>query len=804
MATRGKKKRGRGRKARPRRRLQPSKSRNRVIGVLLVVTVLGLLGTYAYFSRNLPPVSVLRDYRPPETTRVYDRHGAVIGEIFSERRTVIPMSEVPRHVVLSVLAAEDADFYEHEGLDYAGIVRAVVRDVAAGRAKQGGSTITQQVVKLMLLTPERTLSRKLRELILARRLERELTKDEILHLYLNNVNFGHGRYGIEEATQYYFGRSASELTLAEAALLAGIPQAPARLSPRTNPEAAKRRQAYVLDQLEDKRDVYWDDLPEERIEAARSEDVKLVDRPDGGGSAPEVLAIARTELRATAGDEALQRGGYKIHTTIDLGLQQAARGALQRGLSAIDKRQGYRGAYPRGRRAPKASTPTKSLRMGRTYVAKVAGANDEQGYIELDVAGHDALLRMRDIRRYNPKKVEASAFAKSGDLFPVSITQLPEGDDPAIARLERGPEGAVVVIDPRSRDVLALVGGYRAKSGFNRATQAIRQPGSTFKPIVYARAIQSRRFTPASLVVDAPAVYDEWKPRNYEQWNYRGAVRLREALAKSINMVAVRVIEDLGVHDVAEFARQLGFTTKLQEDMALALGASGVKPIELTNAYATLAGGGRWAPTRVIDRIIGPDGTPVRMPRNEPARDVMSPAEAYVMTSMLRSVVTEGTGSPAQRLDQPVGGKTGTSNQARDAWFVGYSPSAVAGVWVGFDDQRPLGRRENGTRTALPIWIDVMQDADRSARQDAFAMPSGLLITRIDPHSGLLAYDGQEDAIQEVFLTGTSPVDVARPPDVADPNMFLMEQFEDVEEAPRPPPRNNDPDDRVLGGLAPP
>jgi len=352
--------------------------------------------------------------------------------------------------------------------------------------------------------------------------------------------------------------------------------------------------------------------------------------------------------------------------------------------------------------------------------------------------------------------------------------------------------------------VLALIGGFAAVSGFNRATQAVRQPGSTFKPIVYARAIQSRRFTAASLVVDAPAVYDEWKPRNYEQWNYQGAVRLRQALARSINMVAIRVVEEIGVQDVAEFARQVGISTKLEEDMALALGASGVKPIELANAYATFAAGGRWAPTRIVSRIVAPGGAQVPMAADEPARDVMSPNEAYVVTSMLRSVVTEGTGTPAQRLDRAVVGKTGTSNEARDAWFVGYSPSIVAGVWVGFDDQRSLGKRETGTRTALPIWIDVMSAADQTPKETDFAMPSGVIRARIDPASGLLAYEGQQDAFEEVFLSGTAPTEVARSPDVADPNLFLMEQFDEERDggstgAPRPLR-----EDRVLGGVAPP
>jgi penicillin-binding protein 1A len=776
----------------------------KLLGGALVVGALMVLGGYAYFSRDLPSVATLRDYQPPQTTRVYDRNRKVLGEIFSERRTVIPMKDVPRNVVLSVLAAEDADFYEHEGLDYSGILRAVGRDILEGRAAQGGSTITQQVVKLMLLTPERTISRKIRELILARRLENELTKDEILHLYLNNVNFGHGRYGIQEAAQYYFGKNAKQLTLPESSLLAGIPQAPARLSPRRNPEAARRRQRYVLAQLEAKRDVYWPDLSKEAIQAARDAKVEPIPLPEAGGAAPEILTIARRMLRDAAGEDAMGAGGYQIHTSIDIDLQRDARSALQKGLRAIDERQGYRGTIrSKRRRAPKPTAPVKSLRMGRTYFAKVSGTNDEDERISLNVAGHDAVLRMRDLVRYNPERLAASRFAKKGDVFPVSIVELGSEEDPAIAKAERGPEGAVVVIEPRSRDVLALVGSYEARSGFNRATQAIRQPGSTFKPMVYARAIQSRRFTPASIVVDAPAVYDEWKPRNYEEWNYQGAIRLRQALARSINMVAIRVIEDVGVSDVAEFARQNGITTKLEEDMALALGASGVRPIELTNAYATFASGGRWAPARIVTRIVAPDGSEVPLPPAERARDVMEPSEAYVMTSMLRSVVMEGTGTPAQRLERPVVGKTGTSNDTRDAWFMGYSPTVVAGVWVGFDDSRSLGKRETGTRAALPIWIELIESADQTPKETDFAVPSGVIVTNIDPASGLLAYPGQEDAIQEVFLSGTAPVEVARPPDVADPNLFLMEQYDDGESGSSEGPRRSR-EERVLGGMAAP
>ncbi len=761
----------------------------RRVGVALLVLIalagIGVAGTFWYYGRDLPTVEQLRDYRPPQTTRVLDRNGEVLGEVFTERRTVVPMEKIPRALVVCVLAAEDADFYRHEGLDYPGILRAIGRDVLAGRPAQGASTITQQVVKLMLLTPERTVARKMKELILARRLEQELTKDEILHLYLNHINFGHGRYGVQEAARFYFDKDVEELTLAEASLIAGVPQAPGRLSPRSHPEAARRRQQYVLAQLEDKRAQYWPDISSEDIAEARDATVRLAPRPESSLVAPEVVVTARAALREIVGDEAFARGGFTIHTTIDAELQQRAREALQSNLRDLDERHGYRGPLEPPRRRRRAPAEVEDLRTGRTYEAVVTGSDDEAGVLLLDVGGHAATAEIP--ARYNPDELAPSRFAAEGARVRVSILREADPDEEdarADARLELGPEGAVVVIEPRTRDVLALVGGYEAVAGFDRATQAERQPGSAFKPVVYALSLRARRFTPASIVVDAPAVYDQWQPSNYERWRYEGQVRLREALAKSINLVAVRVIEDVSPEQTVDFARQLGLTTTLDPSLALALGASDVRPIELVNAYATFAAGGRWQPTRIIARIEGPDGREIPLGDPEPARDVMTPAEAYLITSLLTSVVQDGTATAARRLGRPLAGKTGTSNEARDAWFVGYSPSVVAGVWIGFDDRRPLGRRESGGRAALPVCADVMRAAldDRPAVD--FPVPSGVVTARIDPESGLLAYEGMENAIEEVFLEGTAPTESARPPDVADPSTFLMEQFGAGSEAP--------------------
>ncbi|MDD9940689.1 MAG: PBP1A family penicillin-binding protein [Myxococcales bacterium] len=774
-ATKRASKRGRGRK-------KARSGRQRLVLTLTALVFLGaaglltMVGVFAYYSRDLPTVAALRDYEPAQVTRIVDRRGAVLNEVFEERRTVVPMERIPRVLVLSVLAAEDADFYRHRGLDYAGIVRALLRDAISGRAMQGASTITQQIVKNVLLTPERTIERKVRELILARRLEQELSKDDILGLYLNHIYFGHGRYGVQEASLYYFGKDVSELSLAEASLMAGIPQAPARLSPAKHPQAAKQRQQYVLTQLSAKRLQYWPDLTEAQIDGARTEKVKVVADANVEGGAPEVVGQAKRVLLEAVGEQAAKRGGYTVKTTIDLALQAKVRAALRRGLERLDARRELVGPLRKPGKRTKRPKQVAKLRVGRAYDAVVTGTDDATGTIRLSLAGHGAEASLSASKRFNPEQLPASKFAPKGARVRASVLRLPT-KGPVPAKLEIGPQGAVVVIDPRSREVLALVGGDRATYGFNRATQAVRQPGSTFKPIAYGLALDSGKYTPASLVLDAPEVYDEWKPDNYETRNYAGAVRLRQGLAKSINLVAVRVTADLTPASVAEFARDLGIETKLEEDLALSLGASGVRPIELVNAYATFASGGRYQRERLVRSIVRGDGERIAMPEQEPPRDVMQPAAAYLLTSMLQSVVQEGTARAARKLKRPAAGKTGTSNKARDAWFVGFTPEIVVGVWIGYDDHRPLGRGESGAKTALPIWLDVVKAAVGDRPPVDFPVPSGVVRVQIDPKSGKLAYEGQEDALEEVFLAGTEPTESAPPPDVVDERAYIMQQL---------------------------
>jgi penicillin-binding protein 1A len=757
-----------------------------------LVALVGL-GTLWYYSRDLPSADALRKYTPPQTTRIVDRKGALLAELYTERRTVVSMEKVPRVLVLSVLAAEDADFYHHAGMDLPSLLRVVGKLILKGRATQGGSTITQQVVKNLLLSPERTLERKIKELILARRIEQELKKDEILWLYLNHINFGHGRYGVEEASQYYFGKHVEQLNLTEASLIAGIPQSPTYLSPRTHPDAARKRQLFVLGQLEQKRDLYWDDLPLAEIEAARQKPAQLAPAPVVNMDAPELTSLVKQTLVDAVGAERAARGGFTVVTTIDDALQVSARKALRHGLEEHDSRHAHvapftapklsDAAFAKLRDETRVDHPARTkLEVGKTYDAVMMGAPDAS-HVELSINGVSALCNLSDLARYNPKGLAAKDVARPGVKLRATVLSMP-GGKPVLARLVPGAEGATIVIEPRTREVLALVGGYEAGSGFNRALQAVRQPASTFKPVVYALGIQSRKFTPATMVIDAPSAYDgKYEPANYD--TFEGPVLLRYALARSKNSVAVRVIEELRPPAVAEMARAFGITTQLEPkqpeqrdgNLSLALGAWEVKLSELANVYATLAAGGRYQPLRFVKRIVDSAGHEVKLTPVEGPRDVLTPAEAYVVTNLLTSVIEEGTGAKAKALGRPAAGKTGTSNEACDTWFMGYTSELTAGVWIGYDDRRSLGAKESGSKAALPVWLDIMKAAHQGKPVRGFDVPSGVVSAKIDPATGKLAYEGQQNALDEVFVEGTVPTEVALPPDVADPTTFLMEQL---------------------------
>jgi penicillin-binding protein 1A len=735
--------------------------------------VAGLIGLFAFYGSdpNLPKISKLDDFRPKQVTRILDRVGTPIGELGLEKRTVIPYAQIPKVLVNAVVAAEDADYFHHEGIDYRGMLRAFIENVLRGRTAQGGSTITQQVVKTMLLTPERTMRRKVQEIILARQLSQKLSKEEVLGLYLNQIYYGHGRYGCEEAARYYFGKSVREVNLAEAALLAGLPQSPERLSPRKHPDAAKTRQRYVLGQMAE-----HGFIERKAADKVAGEPIRLAKEPLAarGMAAEAVDQVAR--LLSERGERAGE-SGVTVQTTIDAKLQELARQTIERGLEDLDARQGYRG--PTGHVAPKAldkkraelkkahGDGLKDSEVVEGLVTRVEkdAADPKLGKLFVDVGapeGEGTVDFGLEPRYAKGPKPLAERFVP-GDLVRVRVaSERPRSEKtPLPLALELGPQAAMVVLDPQTRDVLALVGGYDYHPGaFDRATRARRQPGSAFKPIVYAAAIEARKITPASVLNDSPEVYALWKPQNYEKEEFRGPVRVRTALAHSINTVAIKVLSEVGIPEAKSVATRMGLTSPLPDDLglAMALGAMTVTPIELASVYATFANGGNRGETSLI-RAVGAE----KMPQGklEPG---LAPEVAYVMTSLMRSVLDEGTAhGAAAKLRRPAAGKTGTSNGQRDAWFVGYTPELLAAVWIGFDDMHKLGKGEAGGRTAAPIWAEFMAKALAGKPTKDFTPPRGVVIQRIDKATGLLAAPGQEvGTLDEVFLDGTAPTEQAQ------------------------------------------
>lgn len=743
----------------------------RKVGVVSLWTLLGigivsavvLVVFIRQMAQGLPDVQRLEHgYKPPEVTRILARDGTLLADVFSERRTVVPFERMPDHLKSAFLAAEDAGFYEHEGLDYLGLLRALAKNLAAGRVKQGGSTITQQVVKNVLLDHERSYKRKIRETILAYEIERTLSKDQILALYMNHLYLGHGRYGVEEAGVYYFGKHVQGLDPAESALLAGIISSPERYSPRKNEKLALERRAYVLAQMKAK-----GFMTAEAYAAYVDAPLKLSPVPETESDlAPEVVSLAKSVLEKKLGERA-RRGGFRVDTTIDPALQVAARKALRAGLDGYLKRQKLAPPYTLESRKlwgkPFTGTP---VRHG-VYVGRVVARDDAAGTIDVQVGTVVGRVSLTREERYNPTHLTPTNFVGDGAALRVRMLESPERADaadaaPVALALELGPQAALVAIDPATGEVRALIGNYEAlPGGLDRATSARRQPGSTFKPVFYGYALGTGAVTPATTFTfpaenaparpadapaDAPPAVD--------------VLSLRQGVARSDNRVAREVFRTVGAENVVAFARALGITSRLEPDESLALGSYEVTPLELANAYVPFAAGGRLTEAKVIASIQD-HGGPVDLGPTPPPRQVMKPEVAYLLTSLLESVVQEGTGKRALALGRPVAGKTGTTNKAKDAWFVGYSVDLVVAVWVGYDDAIPLGSSESGASAALPIWLEFMQAAHQGKPKVSFPRPPGIVELSIDPKTGLLARYDQTDAVTELFLAGTTPTETA-------------------------------------------
>jgi penicillin-binding protein 1A len=763
--------------------------------VCFLMALGGAVGGYIYYSRDLPRITSLRDYQPATVTTVYADDNTKIGEFYRERRIVVPLEKIPQRLKHAFIAAEDARFYKHRGVDLVSIVRAFFKNLEAGTIVQGGSTITQQVTKSFLLTPERSYRRKIKEAILAYRIDKVFTKDEILYLYLNEIYLGHGAYGVEAAAENYFGKHVEDLGLAECAILAGLPQAPSRYSPFHFPERAKQRQIYVL-----RRMVAEGFISEAEADAAIQVDLDIKPRRNWYMEAvPIYTEHVRRYVEQKYGSDALYTGGLRIYTAVNIEMQKAARREITKGLRALDRRQGYRG--PLKRLAPAeietfaaelfAQRAEAPLAVGDQVQGVVVDVDDKHKVATLRLGGAKGILPLEAVswaRKPDPKvgywqaKVKRiSAVLSVGDVVLVGLEAAPEAEgEPWSLTLEQIPESqaALLCLEAGTGLVKAMVGGrdFRA-SQFNRATQSRRQPGSAFKPIIYAAALD-RDYTPATEIIDSPIVFKDqqtdftWKPKNYGKKFY-GPTLLRKALAKSRNVVTIKIMQDIGIDAIIDYARKLGIASHLSNDLSLALGSSGISLLEAVQTYSVFANLGYRVEPTFITKIEDRYGTILEEmnPRREP---VIDKSTAYIMTNLMEEVVQSGTATRIKALGRPSAGKTGTTNNLHDAWYMGYTPRYVTGVWVGNDQERSLGRGETGSRAASPIWLGFMQEILKGKPVRVFQVPEGVVFAKIDATTGLLPIPESEETRFECFKEGTVPAEHTKAPDaITEPGEFF-------------------------------
>lgn len=627
-----------------------------------------LIGAFSAFTRDLPQIRALETFRPQAVTRIYSAEKQLLAELYLEKRDPVPLESIPSYLKAALIATEDRKFYTHSGLDLKGIARALIKDILAGEFVEGASTITQQLSKTLFLTSRKTMVRKIKEAILAFQLERRYTKDEILELYLNQVYFGSGAYGVKSAAKMFFNKSVQDLSLAECALIAGMPKSPSRFSPLINGDLALKRRNIVLRQMRAINIISAEDYNQ-----ALAEEIRIGNQSENLARTSYFVEYVKKYLEDVLGASRLYKGGLSIYTTLDFKLQSAAQKAVADGLLALETR-----------------------------------------------------MEKQNMR-------------------------------------QSAPQAALVAIDVKSGAILAMVGGRNfEESPFNRATAARRQPGSAFKPIVYAYAVE-QGFTQNKMILDAPVAFkgtgkdNDWLPQNFSK-AFLGEITLRKALAVSQNIPAVRLIEMLGPNSVAHFAHRLGIESNLAPYLSLALGTSEVTLINLTTAYAVFPRGGKWIEHFGIMEVS--DHRNRIIWRAKPQKKlVMSREGAAIVTNMLEGVVQEGTGRNARILRGPVAGKTGTTNNYQDALFIGFSPAIAAGVWVGLDSGETLGDRETGAKAALPIWIQFMKNAPATGSPPYFDLPDNVIKVRMDPQTGMLAADGSKNVVEGLFIKGTEPTE---------------------------------------------
>jgi len=834
-----------------------------VCGTFLLIVLVGVV--YSHFAQDLPQIINVADYRPLGVTRLLasdpgekGEKGArlEIGEFFKERRYLIPYDKIPEIVVRAIVSAEDDRFFEHSGINILSMIRASIANFRAGRVVQGGSTITQQVAKSLLLTPERSYDRKIKEIILASRIEANLTKQQILYLYLNQIYLGHGAYGVQAASRMYFGKDISKITLAESALLAGMPQAPGKYSPLLNPKRAKERQLYVLHRMVENRFIEQNQMMQ-----AAAEPLRIFQEDDLNTKyAPYYVENIRKYLVEKYGEKAVLEDGLTVHVPLRPEVAEVAKKSVHEGLMAVDKRIGYRGAIqhlktpeevekfletartkliakklrfqlflPDGRldqieamRNAGIQTDSELLDPGELYQAVVTGFDNQKKTARVMIGAAKGELSLDKMRWARPARDDKNPQAsrpepslpsrvlQKGDVVWVSLVTAAEvpvklGPNEVAVALEQKPliQGGLISMDVMTGEVLSMVGGDDfADSEFNRATQATRQPGSAFKPIIYASALE-KGFNPASVILDSPIVFKDsegatsWKPNNYEEKFY-GDTTFRQALIKSRNIPTVKIVQAVTVPYLINYAKRLGMNSQFNADLSISLGSTTISLLDLTKIYALFPRLGRRMNSVLVSKVEDRDGKILEEVLNTPLpsvdtifaniKDLLSkennslvagapqlnfptfplvndvdqlldPRVAYVMTHLMKEVVNFGTGHEAKNLGRVAAGKTGTTNDSVDAWFVGFTPNVVTGVWVGFDNSKSIGPGETGARAALPIWLQFMKTAVKTFPDIDFPVPPGIVFASIDANSGKLAAPNSSAAIKEAFIEGSQPTE---------------------------------------------